>query len=256
LRSAHVARTPDELAEFHRAAPWRVRVGEKGEILVLGAWRQHLSILAIKGLWAAAPRVPAIVADAVSVARAQGFDRVISPLLQVGETGPYRQSGFDEAEDVIAIQGTPFTIVNTCARVKVRPLARFRPASLHDLEAIGAIDSGSFSDLWAYGWAEIADAIGFERVCVAEEGGAVVGYATVALHGSTATLGRLAVQAESRGRGIGRALLGECAAWALKSGGTTVSLCTQKDNVAARALYGSAGLHELREPYAVLLAAV
>ena len=55
---------------------------------------------------------------------------------------------------------------------------------------------------------------------------------------------RLAVVPEARRRGIGRALLDGLAVWAAEVGAAAVVLEVRADNVAARALYGSAGFVE------------
>ncbi|TLM92968.1 MAG: GNAT family N-acetyltransferase, partial [Actinobacteria bacterium] len=74
-------------------------------------------------------------------------------------------------------------------------------------------------------------------------------YATCGAHGATATLGRLAVSPEARGRGIGAALVAEAARWSAGVGCETLSLCTQSTNEASRALYARLGFVEASERY-------
>ena len=51
-------------------------------------------------------------------------------------------------------------------------------------------------------------------------------------------------------------MLSEAAQWAVWQGAVTLSLCTQEDNAASRALYKQAGLREIAERYAFAIRSV
>ena len=45
VRAAKLMNTAEEFARFREAGPWRVRVSEAGEGLVLDRWRAHQDLL-------------------------------------------------------------------------------------------------------------------------------------------------------------------------------------------------------------------
>lgn len=67
------------------------------------------------------------------------------------------------------------------------------------------------------------------------------GTAFVACHGSVAMLHALEVTAHARRSGLGRSMMGNAAAWALKRGAETFSVLVTRDNMPARGLYASLG---------------
>ena len=76
---------------------------------------------------------------------------------------------------------------------------------------------------------------------VAVEEGEVVGTCRLVFRGQVARLGRLAVERERRGDGVGAAILSEADRVALDNGAEVISLHAQ---TYARALYEQAGYHE------------
>jgi GNAT superfamily N-acetyltransferase len=83
-------------------------------------------------------------------------------------------------------------------------------------------------------------------VLVAERGGEVIGMVTAQLVVSTAEGGLSAlvedmvVDAGSRGRGVGRALLAAIEGWAVERGATRLQLLADRENAPALAFYGRA----------------
>ena len=67
------------------------------------------------------------------------------------------------------------------------------------------------------------------------------GIATVGIHGDYGKIGLVAVDAESRGKGIATGLLSSVDAWLLGNRVGRVEVVTQGDNVAARRLYEKSG---------------
>lgn len=128
-----------------------------------------------------------------------------------------------------------------------------RPASADDLDAIMAIERRSFpTDAWSAETmaAELTSPHG--RYLVDEEHGEIVGYGGVrALEGGTdADIQTIALVAEQRGRGRGRALLHALLAQAASRGASEVFLEVRADNPAAEGLYRAEGFDEIgRRPH-------
>lgn len=81
---------------------------------------------------------------------------------------------------------------------------------------------------------------------VAVDEGRVMGTCRLLVDDGSARLGRLAVERDARGRGIGAAVLAEAHAQARASGAASVRLHAQE---AARGLYESAGYTPVGEPF-------
>jgi predicted GNAT family N-acyltransferase len=81
---------------------------------------------------------------------------------------------------------------------------------------------------------------------VAVSEGAVVGTCRLVLAGRTAKLGRMAVEPEARGRGIGAALLAGAEREARVAGASRIALHAQAH---ARELYARGGFAERGEPF-------
>lgn len=243
----------EQFRAYHEAGPWRVRVTDRGEASVLGPWRQHLGVLAIRGVWSHEHHVGDFAIDAMEQARSHGFSGVLSPLLPDVLLGGYLKAGMHVVQRIVAIQGHPELIVPAQPPIGVR----IRPATEADITAVVRLDSACFEEFWRYGAPEFRELSRVERMTVAEaEGGALIGYTLATVSRGAATLSRLATAPHARRCGIGRALLVESAAWALQRGAVTLSLCTQEENSASRAMYASAGLSELPERYALAYADV
>jgi [ribosomal protein S18]-alanine N-acetyltransferase len=124
---------------------------------------------------------------------------------------------------------------------------RIRTADAADLDAIMDIERASFA---ASAWerdtmrAELGSEWGRYIVAVDGEGRAL-GYAGLRAVGAEGDVQTIAVAAEARGRGIGRALLAELLAEAGRRGVRELFLEVRADNPVARALYESVGFREI-----------
>lgn len=252
VRTAVVARSSDEFQAFYEQAPWRVRVSDRGDVLVLKQWRAALDILAIKAAVAPNIRIPALIREAFAVARAQGFDQVVSPLVPHGALGPYLASGMSQIQCLVALNAPPAVVGSSLppARLTVRA------AQPQDIDALLEIDAQCFDSFWRYGSQELTDVLRHEHVAVVYEGHKVLGYATASIVAATCTLGRLGVDPRMRGLGVGTTLVREVARWAQRERSLSLSLCTQADNTVARRFYASLGLAEMSELYALAAARV
>lgn len=126
--------------------------------------------------------------------------------------------------------------------------AALRRATPGDLDAVMALEVATFpTDAWAREAmaAELAGPHGHYVVAVA--GDRIVGYAgLLAPRGSgQADIQTVAVAADARRRGIGRALVVELLAEAARRGATEVFLEVRADNPTAQALYTDLGFEEI-----------
>jgi len=250
IKADNLMDSAEELRAFHAAGPWRVRVTERGEAALLGRRKADSDVLAIRGVWCSAQHAPAFVDDAVRVARAQGFGRVLSPLLPLEYLEPYFSAGFRVAEHIVAIQGRPNLILRADPPIGVS----IRRGGEADVEALASLDAACFDEFWRWGAEDLTRFLTTERLALAEtDSGDLIGYTLATVNRGAATLTRLATLPEYRRHGVGRALLADAAEWSVRAGADTIALCTQEDNVAARSLYVSAGLTELDERYALAM---
>lgn len=251
VKASRLMHSSEELGRYRAAAPWRVRVSDAGEALVLSTWRAHLATLAIRGLWAAPQRVGALIDDAAAIARSQGYSEVLSPLVAYAELDPYVAAGMRPIEPIVALQGHAEAIVS--ADPPRAEETAVRVGHFWEIDKLVEVDDACFDEFWRYGESEIEDSMRRERLTVAERDGAIVGYCTCSLHGATATIGRLAVAPHARRQGVGALLLTDAAAYASRCRAETVTLCTQEANESSRSLYLRCALVELPERYALAL---
>lgn len=237
-------RTFADRGEFEaawREAPWRVQVSEAGDAALLGGWRDHSRLLAMQGLWCAEGDIPAIIGDVVSVARAQGFEGVLSPLVPEGMARPYLAAGMQVMHRGITLR------LDRPADVARRAVdgVDLAVAGLPDAAAIEAVDSTCFDAFWRFDARMLRGYLVSERAVVAMRGATVIGYTLCTVNRGEGMLGRLAVLPEERGRGIGALLLGDAVAYMARVGVRAVTLYTQEENVPSRALYAKSGFREL-----------
>lgn len=247
VSAEHLFATGDAFRAYRDEAPWQVRVTDRGEAALLGRWKRHLDVLAIRGLWASERDRAEFVRDALAQAAEHGFGRVLSPLLPVVLLDPYYACGMHVAQRIVAMQGHPELVLPADPPTGIK----IRQGTMADLDAVTRIDRVSFNEFWRWEKEDLRSLLGVERLAVAQaSGGAIIGYTLATVSRGAATLSRLATVPHARRAGIGRALLSESARWAVWQGAVTFSLCTQEDNSASRSLYAQAGLTEIPERYA------
>lgn len=242
-RAAHVFPGRDEFERFHAEEPWRVRVGDKGSAAILERWREHLDILAMRAIWASSGSLVDAIADLRTLAGDRGFSRLLSPLVVQEARGPYLRAGFEQIERLVAYRVPASDVAD---RAPAAPEGvRLRVAEARDLAAIDEIDRGCFEPFWAYGPGRLSALLATEIVTVAESSDGVIGYTLSTIERGSGTLGRIAVSADHRGRGIGSALLGGSMRALVRSGAGSIGLCAREANTTARAMYRAAGMREL-----------
>lgn len=233
-----------ELAAISVSEPWRVRVTERGEAALLGRWREHTDDCAVLGLWCAPARVPVLVCDLIEVARSRGFGRLLGPLVPASAARPYLEAGLHVAQRVVVYRlERPGRVTATSPAAGVS----IREAGPGDLAAITRIDRRAFDSFWRYDTGQLARLFADGRAAVAEEDGAAIGYTLATVSGVEGSVGRLAVEPGHRRRGNGAALASEAVEWLARRGARAVTLSTQDDNEASRALYAALGFRLLPE---------
>ncbi|MBA4370476.1 MAG: hypothetical protein C0418_02725 [Coriobacteriaceae bacterium] len=242
VSAARLFATPYDLEYFARVVPWGVQVTPGGEAVVLERWREHLDILAMRGVWCAERRVPAIVGQVRAIAADLGFGRVLSPLVSEGAAEAYRRAGMMRVERIVSLRldGPPRDVRS----VAPPPGVVLAEGGRDDLDALLGADEECFDGFWHYDRASLERYLSVERAGLALREGQVIGYTLCTVHAGVGTLGRLAVVPGERGRGVGSALLSDALAHMGREGATSVSLCTQESNDGSRRMYARAGMRE------------
>ncbi len=117
-----------------------------------------------------------------------------------------------------------------------------------DVQAVLPIERTLFTaDPWSEAgfWSELAGVPATRYYVVAEDDGAVVGYAGLMAIGNDADVQTVAVSGARQGAGVGRALVTDLLAEAGRRGCGQVMLEVQHDNKAAQHLYASLGFERV-----------
>lgn len=117
-----------------------------------------------------------------------------------------------------------------------------RRMTWRDLAHVVELEQGLFPvDAWSAElfWGELAQPS--RHYCVAETGGAIIGYGGIMAIGATADLQTIAIAGQAQGTGTGRRLLETLIAIALDQGCTEMLLEVRSDNAAAQRLYLARG---------------
>lgn len=243
VKAARTFESREALESFWREAPWRVQVSEAGDAAIVERWRQHVGLLAVKGLWCAERHMSALLAELLSLARTQGFDDLLSPLVPETLIAPYEAAGMR-----ITHRGVTMRVVARETReVSQAPDISLRLAGLADLDAILVADEASFTPFWQYDAPSLTTLLGDHRAVVATCDGEVIGYTLCTVDRDEGMLGRLAVVPRARQRGIGAALLDDALGYLARAGVRGVTIYTQEENRISRALYESRGFRQSRE---------
>ncbi len=116
-----------------------------------------------------------------------------------------------------------------------------RPASRADLAGLVELERGAFDDPWTE--AQLRDAMAWDGAIaiVVENDRGLIGYVLGRVVVDQAEILSLAVATAQRRRGVGRELLAAAVATMIDRGAGSVWLEVRVSNVAARAMYESAG---------------
>ena len=117
-----------------------------------------------------------------------------------------------------------------------------RPMAAEDLDAVMAVEQGSFHAPWSRSaFEEELTQNRLARYLVALDGEAIVGYAGTWLVINEAHVTNVAVHADRRRQGIGRVLMDALMQMAREEGMESMTLEVRVSNEAARALYQQLG---------------
>lgn len=114
-------------------------------------------------------------------------------------------------------------------------------AKAEHLDGIMEIERQSFPDPWSRGGVEVYLTDPSGEILAVLEGQELVGFAIYHVSYDESELFTIAVRADSRGRGVGRALLDAVLSGAGARGARKMYLEVRRSNTAARTLYKSAG---------------
>lgn len=113
-----------------------------------------------------------------------------------------------------------------------------------DLEAVAELERLCFSIPWSQAVLEEGFSNGLDRYVVAEQDGAVVGYANFRIVAGEGEIERVAVHPDMRRRGHGRKLMEAMVEYSRSQGVTDMTLDVRVNNEKAINLYESCGFAE------------
>ena len=123
-------------------------------------------------------------------------------------------------------------------------LPRYRRMTAADLDTVVAIEQSIYTHPWTPG--NFADSVAAGYHCwIVESGGAIAGYAVVAVAAEEAHLLNLSIAGPFQRRGLGRELLSFVVKVAGDYAARSILLEVRPSNAAARALYAAAGFTEI-----------
>ena len=225
-------------------------IEQRGERARLASWRidgqvAHLSPTAMRPLSAD------FVGSCLDRLRARGFISVVTSALSEAECAGFLRAGFDVQEELELLAHDLNAIPEVTDRLR-RPRRSERPRVL-------AIDAAAFDSFWRLHQGGLEDALGATpsvRFRVHGRRDRLDGYVIGGRGAGTGYLQRLAVHPASRGRGLGRSLVGDALRWMRRHGATRALVNTQQTNAPALALYRACGFRVLPEGLRVLARAL
>lgn len=250
LTAAQIVGSATELTRIAEEGPWRIQVNGRGDVAVLGRWRDHLPYLAIDALWCPTGRVPDAVGQIRRIAAEQDLSDVISPPTPADDTAAYLSAGMHVDTLVATFRILRGASASTCGDADAP--CSIREAEAADIPALLDLDGRCFDAFWHYDRPHMDRFITAGRLALAERDGESVGYTLCTLHGDEGLLGRLCVAPEWRRRGIGSALVRDAVSYVQVRGGRSVTLSTQTDNTSSQALYRREGFRDTGRRYAFL----
>lgn len=203
---------------------------------IMGNWRAHLPIGAIKAFVAPPAYKRQFLGHLISVLRKEGFGEVLSPPLEFDQMSDFYEAGFKDCEHIIILKGTGFSKLPKSS--DVLQVSEFDASHLSSLVQI---EREAFSDFWRLGQDELAHVIEEGTCFVAFFKGAAVGYNINTVKEANGTVARLAILPQFQGRGFGSQLLASALRWFEAMKVTSVLIATQVYNKAAQQLYAKYG---------------
>lgn len=234
---------PDEvgLRETWAASPWRIQVAGGGDLAVLEPWRDHLPVLAVVALYCAERFIPEAMRQLRTVALSHGFADLVSPPAPTQQAHAYEAAGMRVFESVSTLV---CDVSAVSADWQAPPDLCIREANAEDLDPILVLDARCFDEFWRYDAHHLERLLSSQRLAVAAGDEGPIGYTLSTIQLGDGLLGRVAVAPEWRRRGVGTLLVRDVQAHVRREGVRRVTLCTQTDNEASRALYARTGFRD------------
>ena len=220
-----------------------------------GPWRGEPTVAYLNPIPGSPMPSPDFVHRCLRRLARDGFTRVVTGALAIGEQSAFRACGFDVAEDLYLLAhdlaplppGTP-----------ADPSITTRRGTRRDRPAVLAVDTLAFEPFWRLddsGLDEAISATPHARFRVAVDADEeIVGYAVTGRAGRRGYLQRLAVHPQLQRQGIGRLLVDDALRWLRRWRVERVMVNTQRSNAGALALYERLGFR--REPTGLSVLAI
>lgn len=225
----------------------QISVDDMACLGLIGRWRSHLEIGAIKVLIASDLHKEQFLRYLISVLAEEGFKEVVSPPLKLDELPRFYQVGFRTDQRILVLLKTDLSrLLDIPVSVEVR---RFDSSNLADLVRI---EKESFSGFWRWGEEELKDIVDSDNCNVAFFQGANIGYNVTTIKGWDGTIARLAVLPRFQHRGFGSQMLIHSLLWFQTMNARSVLVTTQETNREARSLYAKFGFMNSNEDRYIL----
>jgi GNAT superfamily N-acetyltransferase len=188
-----------------------------------------------------APPTPSVIERCLGEIQARSYKAVVTNALSAADSAPFVDAGFAVRERLHLLAHDLHHLPPATGST--------RRARRHDHPAILELDATAFDGDWRLDGDGLVDALRATpvtrfRVAPAEET-TVAGYAITGRSGRNGYLQRIAVHANARSRGFGRALVADALWWLRRRAVERALVNTQLDNTAALSLYESCGFRRL-----------
>ena len=212
-----------------------------------------LRSIAIGNGYLAAPVFTALLTHAQSAWLAQGAERVAVMAHPEWVDDLTQRLSFTRSNAVVTLRKSDRAVPDLARS----PLANIRLARREDIPAIAENDRAAFDVVWWHSAASLAHILQtVSHFVVAEIADRVVGHAFSDVYGGHGHLIRLVVHPAYQQRGIGEQLLRESLLHQIGIGAYPMTLNTQIDNSASRALYHRYGYQLNGKPVRVMCLAL
>lgn len=225
---------------------------QKPSFILMGNWRDREDIVAIWHLEAEGEERESLVLGAAQECFNEGAVKVITKLLNEGESAEFRRWGFDIACRIVLLEKRLYREPPPTPEKEGVRIVPFRKRALDE---VLSVDAAAFDDFWSLDSRTI-EAIStscihnvFLLACRGED---IIGYAIGGVNGRLGYLQRLGIDLRQQGRGVGQYLASSVLHTLSSLGATTAAVNTQEENRAALQLYLSLGFRETPGPRVIM----
>jgi ribosomal protein S18 acetylase RimI-like enzyme len=188
-----------------------------------------------------APPSASVIERCVGEAQARSYTAVVTNALSAADSVPFVDAGFSVRERLHLLAHDLDELPPAFGST--------RRARRHDHTAVLELDATAFDGDWRLDHGGLVEALRATPVTrfrvTPEDLPAISGYAVTGRSGRTGYLQRIAVHADARRRGYGRALVADTLRWLSRRSVDRALVNTQLGNDAALALYESSGFRRL-----------